>query len=218
MSVIAQFGSVQASYNSKRMKYATPFLVVTFATLAVTAVYVVRRGFSARNEPNAAETFLARQLRHIAVPRRARQMANPVAANPEVLADAMAHFADHCAICHGNDGSGNALVGKGLYPKPPDMRQRDTQNLSDGELYYIIHNGVRFTGMPAFGPNNAGEDEDSWKLVRLIRHLPEMTDEEVARMKDMNPKSPADLQEEDDIKRFLEGEREPSGETQKHHH
>src|SRR5437899_131290 len=134
MSEIAQFGSVQASYNSKRMKYATPFLVVTFATLAVTAVYVVRRGFSARNEPNAAETFLARQLRHIAVPRRARQMANPVAAGPEVLADAMAHFADHCAICHGNDGSGNALVGKGLYPKPPDMRQRDTQNLSDGEF------------------------------------------------------------------------------------
>ena len=218
MSEIAQFGLVQASYNSKRMRYATPFLAVTFAILVVTAVYVVRRGFSARDEPNAAEAFLARQLRHIAVPRRARQMANPVAASPEVLADAMAHFADHCAICHGNDGSGNALIGKGLYPKPPDMRQRDTQNLSDGELYYIIHNGVRFTGMPAFGPNNAGEDEDSWKLVRFIRHLPEMTDEEVARMKDMNPKSPADLQEEDEIKRFLEGESEPSGETPKHHH
>ncbi|PYR92818.1 MAG: cytochrome c, partial [Acidobacteria bacterium] len=88
--------------------------MVTVATLAVTAVYVVRRGFSAREEPNAAETFLARQLRHIAVPRRARQMANPVSASPEMLADAMAHFADHCAICHGNDGSGNAPIGKGL--------------------------------------------------------------------------------------------------------
>src|SRR5207247_814908 len=155
MSEIAQFGSLQASYNSKRMKYATPFLVVTFATLAVTAVYVVRRGFSARNEPNAAETFLARQLRHIAVPRRARQMANPVAAGPEVLADAMAHFADHCAICHGNDGSGNALVGKGLYPKTPDMRERETQNPSDGAPYSIIHNGRRFQGMPEIGSNMA---------------------------------------------------------------
>src|SRR2546422_10759715 len=102
MSVIAKFGSVQASYNGKRMKYATPFLVVTFATLAVTAVYVVRRGFSARDEPNAAEAFLARQLRHIAVPRGARQMANPVAASPAVIADSMAHFADHCATCRCN--------------------------------------------------------------------------------------------------------------------
>src|SRR5213594_1104779 len=219
MSEIAQFGLVQASYNSKRMKYATPFLAAAVAIMAVTAVYVVRRGFSARDEPNAAEAFLARQLRHIAVPRRARQMANPVPAGPEVLADAMAHFADHCAICHGNDGSGNALVGKGLYPKPPDMRQRDTQNLSDGELYYIIHNGVRFTGMPAFGPDNGGQDDDSWKLVRFIRHLPEMTEEELTRMKEMNPKSPADLKEEDEIQRFLEGgETEPSEDTHKHHH
>src|SRR5437762_12044512 len=129
MSEIAQFGSLQASYNSKRMKYATPFLVVTFATLAVTAVYVVRRGFSARDEPNAAETFLARQLRHIAVPRRARQMANPVPGGPEVHADAMAHFAEHCAICHGNHGSGNATIGKRLEPKPRDLRRRDPQSL-----------------------------------------------------------------------------------------
>src|SRR5207247_10902470 len=119
MSEIAQFGLVQASYNSKRMRYATPFLAVTFAILVVTAVYVVRRGFSARDEPNAAEAFLARQLRHIAVPRRARQMANPVAANPEALADAMAHFADRCAICHGNDGRGTALAGQSLYAQPP---------------------------------------------------------------------------------------------------
>src|SRR5262249_62056227 len=104
-----------------------------------------------------------------------------------------------------------------LYHKPPDMRQAGTQNLSDGELFYIIQNGVRFTGMPAFGTDNS-HDQDSWKLVRFIRHLPELTDEELARMKEMNPKSPADLQEEDEIKRFLEGESEPSGETQKHHH
>ena len=203
---------------AKGMKYAIPFLV-TVALVVVAGVYVVSRDFSARDNPNAAEVFIARQLRHLAVPRRARQMTNPVSASPEVLAEAMEHFADHCAICHGNDGSGNAAIGKGLYPKPPDMRQAGTQKLSDGELYYIIHNGVRFTGMPAFGPDNAGQDEDSWKLVRFIRHLPEMTEEELTRMKEMNPKSPADLKEEDEIKRFLEGgETEPSEDTHKHHH
>src|SRR6266702_8977047 len=199
-----------------RIKYLVLLLVVI--RFAATGWYFLSRGFSARTQPSLAETFVARRLRHLAIPRLAREAKNLVPASPEVLAEAMAHFADHCAFCHANDGSGNTDIGRGLYPKPPDMRQSETQSLSDGELYYIIHNGVRFTGMPAFGPNNAGEDEDSWKLVRFIRHLPEMTDEEVARMKDMNPKNPADLQEEDDIKRFLEGESEPSGETQKHHH
>jgi mono/diheme cytochrome c family protein len=130
----------------------------------------------------------------------------------------MEHFADHCATCHANDGSGNNAIGKGLYPKPPDMRQAATQNLSDGELYYIIHNGVRFTGMPAFGPPDGSEDVDSWKLVRFIRHLPQITDNELARMKEMNPKSPADLKEEEDIQRFLEGnDNGSSGESHKHH-
>ena len=201
------------------MKYAIPFLGIAGTIVAGTGVYVVSRGFSARDNPNAAEAFIARQVRHLAVPRAARQMTNPVAAGPQVLAEATEHFADHCATCHGNDGSGNAAIGKGLYPKPPDMRQAGTQNLSDGELYYIIHNGVRFTGMPAFGPDNGAQDDDSWKLVHFIRHLPQITGEELARMKDMNPKSPADLEEEDEIKRFLEGaETESSEETRKHHH
>jgi mono/diheme cytochrome c family protein len=214
-------------YNSRRnlakvtiktrlLKYVF-LLLLAGAILTTAAAYMLSRGFSAREEPTAIEAFAARQLRHMAVPSVARQMANPVAGSPKVLSEAMEHFADHCATCHGNDGSGNTAIGKGFYPKPPDMRQTTTQKLSDGELYYIIHNGVRFTGMPAFGAEGA-QDEDSWKLVRFIRHLPEMTDEELARMKDMNPKSPADLNEENEIKRFLEGsESQPSEEIHTHH-
>jgi hypothetical protein len=81
----------------------------------------------------------------------------------------------------GNDGSGNTEIGQNLYPKPPDMRQAETQNLTDGEIYYIIHNGIRLTGMPAWG--DPGKDDDSWKLVLFIRHLPRMTSQEMKEMK-----------------------------------
>jgi mono/diheme cytochrome c family protein len=194
-------------------------LVLAGAILATATAYMLSRGFSARSEPTRVETFLARELRHMAVPSAARQMTNPVAAGSEVLSEAMEHFADHCAFCHSNDGSGNNPIGKGLYPRAPDMRQADTQNLSDGELYYIIHNGVQFTGMPAFGADNPNrQDEDSWKLVRFVRHLPQLTDDELARMKEMNPKTPADLKEEEEIQKFLEGGDTPSGEEGHHHH
>ena len=179
--------------------------------------YILSRGISARAEPSAAEAFIARRLRHLATPRAAREAMNPVPASAEVLMEAMEHFADHCAFCHANDGSGNTDIGKGLYPKPPDMKQAATQDLSDGELFYIIQNGVRFTGMPGFATDGS-QDQDSWKLVRFIRHLPMITDEELAQMKDMNPKTPADLKEEEEIKRFLEGtENPPSNETHRHH-
>jgi mono/diheme cytochrome c family protein len=123
------------------------------------------------------------------------------------LSEAVAHFADHCAICHANDGSGDSSIGKGLYPKPPDMRKAETQNLTDGELFYIIHNGVRLTGMPAFGEETSDKpDIDSWKLVHFIRHLPNITPEELEKMKGMNPKSPDEFREEEAIRKFLEGD------------
>ena len=199
----------------KRVLPSLLFIAITGMALA----YFISHGFSARDEPMAIEAWVARQLRHIAVPRAAREMANPIPANPEVLSEAMEHFADHCAFCHSNDGSGNTAIGKGLYPKTPNMREAGTQNLSDGELYYIIHNGVRFTGMPAFGKDDGQQDPDSWKLVRFIRHLPQITDEELSRMKEMNPKTPSDLKEEEDINRFLEGgEPESSELAHQHHH
>jgi mono/diheme cytochrome c family protein len=123
-----------------------------------------------------------------------------------VLEEAMAHFADHCAVCHANDGSGDTSIGQGLYPKPPDLRQSGTQDLTDGELFYIIHNGIRLTGMPGFGQGPADQDTGSWKLVHFIRHLPGISPEELAQMKEMNPKSSHEREEEEAIRRFLAGE------------
>ena len=168
-------------------------------------------GFSAREEPTAFEAFFARRLRLLAIPRRARDATNPLAATPEVLEEALAHFADHCASCHGNDGSGNTAIGQNLYPKAPDMRQEGTQSLSDGELFYIIHNGIRFTGMPAWGSGRTEEDQGSWKLVHFIRHLPAITPEEIAEMKRLNPKSRHQLEEEEEMRKFLAGEANDGG-------
>jgi mono/diheme cytochrome c family protein len=162
-------------------------------------------GFSTRAKPTALERIMAREARHLAIPRSAREQANPVAATPELLVEARRHFADHCATCHANDGSGNTEIGRMLYPKAPDMRQGDTQSLSDGELYFIIHNGIRLTGMPAWG-SDSGHDHDSWALVYFIRHLPNLTPGEIEDMKHYNPRSPAEMQEEKEEEEFLNGQ------------
>ena len=203
-----------------RLNFKYVFVTVLLAAAGVSLLgwTILSRGFSARDEPSSVEAWAAGRLRRMAVPRAAREARNPLKESPEILSGAMEHFADHCAICHANDGSGNTLIGKGLYPKPPDMRHAETQNLTDGELYYIIENGVRLTGMPAFGDESAGTgDEESWALVTFIRHLPQITVEEVATMKNMNPKSPAQLEKEERIRKFLEGD-DTGPEQHEHHH
>jgi len=195
-------------------------LIILAVGGAMLAWYVSSRGFSAKTPPSSAEAYIARRLRRLAVPAHARDLQNPEPASPEALSEAMEHYADHCAICHGNDGSGRSHFGSGLYPPPPDMALADTQNLTDGELYYIVENGIRFTGMPGFGANPADEkDAATWKLVRFIRHLPKITDDEVALMTTMNPKSPMDLAKEERIKKFLQGEDvSPEDHRSQHHH
>jgi len=201
---------------TRRWKIGLALVVLGVAGGTLALWLFLQHGFSARDQPTAVEAFVARQLRHLAVPRSARQAQNPIPATPEVLAEARAHFADHCAICHGNDGSGQTEIGKNLYPKAPDMRQSNTQSLSDGELFYIIHNGIRLTGMPAWGDDPPEEDQDSWKLVHFIRHLPKLSQEELEEMKQLNPRSPQELEEEEE-QNFLQGEDSSSTPPQHHH-
>ena len=133
--------------------------------------------------------------------------------------EARLHFADHCATCHGNDGSGDTMIGRGLYPKPPDLRGSQTQKLSDGEIFWTIENGVRLTGMPAFGGGSEhGGTDDSWKLVHFIRHLPALTAEERLEMEKYNPKGPDDREEEQQENDFLNGAApKPPSKTDMHH-
>jgi mono/diheme cytochrome c family protein len=193
-------------------------LLAAIGVLAVAAaVWLAAAGVSARPEPSGLETRAARAARHLLIPRASRAAANPVPASPEVLARARAHFADHCASCHGNDGRGDTGLGRGLYPRAPDMTLPATQELSDGELFWIIENGVRLTGMPAWGDPGAEGGEESWELVHFIRRLPALTAEEIAEMERHNPVSRAELEEEEEIGRFLAGEEGKEAEAPEPH-
>jgi len=186
-------------------------VVALFATAGLVATGVAVNfaldGVSTRVEPSGAERWAARTARHLLIPERARARQNPVEPTPEVLRSGMLHFADHCAICHANDGSGETAFGRRMSPRPPDLRALDTQGLSDGELFWIIENGVRMTGMPGFGEDGPGDDRETWELVEFLRRLPSLPEAEIVEMERHNPTlSRAGLEEEREIESFLEGE------------
>jgi hypothetical protein len=205
------------------MKKLCGFLIVgLLATLALLGWFGYQSystGFSAKAEPNTLEVLIARQLRQLAIPIENRRLRNPLPLTQELLQEARAHFADHCAVCHANNGSGQTAIGRNVYPKSPDLRLPDTQNMSDGELFFIIQNGIRFTAMPAWGTGDPARDGGSWQLVlvHFIRHLPSLTEEELQEMKSLNPKTKKELEEEAMFELFLQGD-DAAGRTDSHHH
>ena len=169
------------------MRTRSKVLIAVGVIFLVGIVYVglsiARHGFSAKEKPSRLEEFLARHARKIATPADAKALKNPYPVTPESLAAGRAHWVDHCATCHALDGSGNADIGRNLYPPAPDMRDALTQDLADGELYYIISHGVRFTGMPAWEAEHS--PEETWQLVSFIRRLPNLSPDELKLMENL---------------------------------
>ena len=188
-------------------------VVVLLALLVVVALgaaaglwYVRTTNLSALPQPHPAEARLARAVRRLAVPAAVQEQQNPIPLTSDVVDAGRAHFADHCASCHANDGSGDTEMGRNLFPKAPDMRLAATQSLTDGELFWIIEHGVRFTGMPGWSTGTKEGEAASWHLVHFIRHLPDITEVELEDMAGRNPKSPEEVRQSIEAERFLLGD------------
>jgi mono/diheme cytochrome c family protein len=178
--------------------------VVGLAT-TVGGVWFAAQGVNATATPGPIETAVSRAARHYLLPAALRGRQNPVPSSAESLADGKAHWADHCASCHANDGSGDTPMGRGLYPKAPDMRLAATQQLSDGELFALIEHGVKLTGMPAWTTGTADGEQATWRLVRFIRQLPALTEADLLEMEDLNPRGRAEWRALEEERRFLSG-------------
>ncbi len=165
----------------KRWKIVLLLAATAIVIAGFYATRLILRGFTTAAAPSRLETIVARAARNFAIPRKARLEPNPWKPTLDVLKDARESYLARCAICHAPDGSGQTNVGRNLYPRVPDLRLPQTQNLTDGQLHYIIRSGVPLTGMPGWAKLHDEQSDDSWKLVLLIRNLRPLSSEERAQ-------------------------------------
>ncbi len=163
-------------------------LALAGAAAILLGILAVMGGFTARARASRLERGMAELLRDAATPRSAKNLRSPIVGTPDVLTRARHHFATECATCHGNDGRG-AEFGKRMFPPVPDLRD-DTRDLTEGEIFWIIENGIRWSGMPAMGEPDGSEAQGHWEVVYFIRHLPDLTAGEIEEMKRLNPRPP----------------------------
>jgi mono/diheme cytochrome c family protein len=139
-----------------------------FAAFLLSAVALLFAACQAK-APGATEAALVDQLKRRTI--GGRDWTNPVADMPENVKIGAEHFQHHCAVCHGLDGhnTGVPFAGK-MSPPVADLAEKGVQEFTDGQLKWIIQNGLRFTGMP--GWSGILKDDEMWHVVRYIRHLP----------------------------------------------
>lgn len=144
----------------------------------VVAVAVKVRGFRASSQPTVLEASIAHAIRNFGIPSRESHKKNPHQGDELSLQQGRELFLTHCASCHGTDGRGATPTGTNIYPRVPDLRLSATQRLSDGDIHYIIQNGVQLSGMPAMPGLGSESDRNSWALVSFVRNLYIATEKE----------------------------------------
>ena len=107
--------------------------------------------------------------------RRAPKVDNPQGKSPDAVRGGMAHYKEMCVFCHGAPGVDASEAGEGLNPPAPDLTGRKTQARTDGEIFWILKNGIRMTGMPSFAKAGV-PDNELWQIVAFVKKLPSVSE------------------------------------------
>jgi mono/diheme cytochrome c family protein len=129
-------------------------------------------GCKADKPPSTAEASVADAAKDVIIPLEAGKMQNPLPQTDEVVSQGQEVFLGACAQCHGADARGDTIVGRNMNPPAMDLSSAHVQHWSDAELFWIIQNGVRLTGMPSWKSSISADD--TWKLARFIHNLPRL--------------------------------------------
>jgi mono/diheme cytochrome c family protein len=144
-------------------------IALTLAVVVIVGLTQIR--LDALQEPGHVETFLATLVKHLLVRRSSRQGIPPAPANLQAsIEEGDKLYATDCSMCHGPDGHTPTDSGRWMYPRASDLTSPAVQRYSNAELFWIVKNGVRLSGMPAFG--RVESDEHIWNLVHYLRTLP----------------------------------------------
>jgi len=152
------------------LSFVAGILVSLIVPILVMATGVVNMGADVK--PGLIERTLAPWVRDRSVEKRAPTEKNPYAGDSAAIATGFDHYRENCVMCHGAPDVVGAELSKGLNPSAP-LLSEEVNDTPDGEFFWVIKHGIRMTPMPAFGPTRT--DEEIWKIVAFIRHLPDLT-------------------------------------------
>ncbi len=164
------------------MKFITGVIVTVLVVLGIAGfIFATGRFNVAATAPPDMIDKMAPWALDKALERRSKEVTDPIAKDAGAVARGLTHYRENCLPCHGAPGVEPAEFHEGMNPSPPDIDAPALQQDSDAELFWVVKNGIRMTGMPAFGVNH--KDEEIRDIVAFVRHAPQITDAERQALK-----------------------------------
>ncbi len=164
------------------MKWLLSILIVIVVILLAGLAYVFSGYYNiSATQPHWTTTlWIIDQLRERSIEAHSKGIRPPPAKTPRLMKTGLEHFHEMCRDCHGAPGYKPEEFAEGLYPKPPDLTDRDIQELSDPALFWVVKNGIKMTGMPAFGRTH--DNDVLWGMVYVVRQLPGLKPDRYEKM------------------------------------
>lgn len=165
--------------------HASTVIKTVIALVLVSGVAVIGYAYSglydvAASEPdNAALRWLLVTVRNRSIDRRAAGIEVPSLTDPGLVEEGFEHYHEMCVGCHLAPGLGSSEIRSGLNPQPPLLAQV-VPHSSPARLFWVIKNGVKMSGMPAWGASHS--DQMIWAMVAFLERLPNMTPAEYQAM------------------------------------
>jgi mono/diheme cytochrome c family protein len=164
-------------------------VVATIVVLIILGLATVLSGVtnvSAENQDKGLVKWVLSTASDRSIERHAKGIEVPVLGDSAQVAMGFEHYQEMCVTCHGAPGVDRSEIGEGLNPHAPNLSKSIT-DMSDAELYWVLKNGIKMTGMPSFGKTHT--EEQLWAMVSFVKKLPGMTDEQYQAFKSANPEN-----------------------------
>jgi mono/diheme cytochrome c family protein len=153
-----------------KMRLRIMWTIVALAVVLI-GIALMRFNLTALHEPGPVETRLANLPKRFFIYRASLHEIPPHPHDTKASIErGGTHYGLDCGVCHADDGRAQRQPGQSMYPRASDLTSKQVQSYSDQELFWIIQNGIRFTGMPAFG--DVETPDHVWDLVNYVRTLP----------------------------------------------
>ena len=181
--------------------------IIALAVLAGFAVMF--RGFydvSAASVEPALLRWALIAIRESSIERRARDVQVPVLEGEARVERGFRSYREMCAVCHGRPGGERTPLAKGLNPQAPDLSRSD-HDMPPAELFWVMKNGIRMTGMPAWGRTHS--DAELWDLVAFVKALPKLSAAQYDALDRRLPSGHDDDHHDDTMPHHDQGGREP---------
>src|SRR5579884_4149351 len=139
-----------------------------FCAIAASAAFLASLSACKATAPGTVETKVAREAKELVI--GGKEEPNPVPDSPAAINAGREHFQHHCQICHGLDGQNTGVpFAENMSPPVANLAIQDIQKYTDGQLHWIVQNGIRMSGMPRWA--GVLDDTEMWEIVRYMRHL-----------------------------------------------